>query len=215
MFVYGAHFQRLLSLPSGTDSRTGTAAGAVLFRDNHGNLIPGFPCNRQHGHPRWRRCRFLLIHHRRPDHRMGADKGTAITLNTVFRFPDGNLRGNIAPFMRRRTGRNGTVGNIHKSRYRQPVPFLYNHRLLYPADKPFHFFPVRKQILIQRFVLCRFPAFLYFHLFYFFHSPVNRRIVHIDNFITLTLIGQFCGIFHQFQRFVRRNNAGQLEKGCL
>ena len=80
---------------------------------------------------------------------MGADKGAAGTLDAVFGFPDGNLRGDTAPFVGSASGRRITVGIGQEGGYRQLIAPLVGDRLLDLSDEIRHFPAVGKGCVVQ------------------------------------------------------------------
>ena len=138
---------------------------------------------------------------------------TEITLNTIVRIPYGYANGNTALFICRRTRRCGTIYIIIKCRYWQTVAFLSADLCLNIVHKINDIFSALSHyLIIQTFICTALPALWNFYLHHILSARIDCRPVLLYHVLTFTAIGLLCGILHQLNRLLFRNNTGQLKE---
>jgi len=140
---------------------------------------------------------------------MRAYKGTLVALNTIFRYPFGDVDSNAAFFVSRGSRREGPVFTSCKCTYRQIIAFLGINRHCNFLDK------LRKLLLCFWFINSIRPFGRYVYLNQVSYASIDGIIVHLNDFAAFFAISLFNRIFQVFDRIFNRNYISQFEKRSL
>ena len=207
------HGQSLLALLAWADICTRTASGTIQSRHGDGKLIISHAGHGQHLHVSRSLGSFVSSHYHWTDYCMRTYIGTEITLDTVVRIPNRHIYCNTALLVSSRTRRCGTIHILGKCRYRKGIALLSADLGLYVVDKVHNIFSsLSHYLVIQTLVGAALPALRNLYLHNALSTCINSSPVLLNYILTLTAISLLSSVLHQLNRFLLRDNAGQLEE---
>ena len=139
---------------------------------------------------------------------------TAVTLDTVLRFPYRDIHRDTAFLVCRRSGRCRAVYIVVKCRYRKSISFLSIYLSLDILNKIDNVFSSVLVYLRSRksLVSSVLPALRNCHFYNLLSACVDRVIVHLNDLVALSSVSSLGSSLHQVDRLFLRNDSGKLEE---
>ena len=139
---------------------------------------------------------------------------TAVTLDTVLRFPYRDIHCDTTFLVCRRSGRCRAVYIVVKCRYRKSISFLSIYLSLDILNEIDNVFSSVLVYLRSRksFVSSVLPALRNSYFYDLLSACIDRVIVHLNDLVALSSVSSLSSSLHQVDCFLLRNDSGKFEE---